>query len=241
MMLKGKKILVVDDEPDLREILKEEFTFEGADVSEAKNGNEAFQIIQQKPIELVLSDIRMPGGDGVSLLRNIKAKHLSYPSVILITGFADISASDAYEIGAEGFFAKPFQLEDLLAKVNSLLLPINERWKQPLNLATKKSINKTNITFQQAINESQVSVGRGGIFLSGDLRPLKLNEVLQIQFSDGVVEGGVRWTRFESSAETKLPMGVGLEISHTSPEINAYLSQKISALGPKAFIPKSTT
>lgn len=237
-MLQGKKLLVVDDEPDLREILRDEFIFEGADVSEAKNGNEAFQIVLNKPIELVLSDIRMPGGDGVSLLRNIKGRDTHQPAIILITGFADISASEAYEIGAEGFFAKPFQLEDLLFKVKSLLLPLQERWMNPRAVSQKKIITK-DMTFQEAVSNGEIKLGRGGFFMKGDIRPVKLGEVLQVKFSNGIVEAWLRWTRFENTADTKMPMGVGLEIGHVSAEILPFLLEQIPLLNPKAFIPRS--
>lgn len=113
-LLTGKKILVVDDELDLREIIGEDFELMGAEVVSAENGVAAFELVQKVHPDAIVSDIRMPGGDGVELLKKVRSSALPVqPKVFLITGFADVTAQQAKELGAQGMLAKPFNLRQL--------------------------------------------------------------------------------------------------------------------------------
>lgn len=116
----GKHILVADDEEGIRDIFKDEFEQLGAQVSEATNGIEALQIIHTKHIDLVLSDIRMPGGDGVKLLAEIIKTKKPIP-VILMTGFSDWKIEELLKMGARSVFTKPFNLEAVMEKIDRIL------------------------------------------------------------------------------------------------------------------------
>jgi len=106
------KILVVDDEPDLREILVEELRDQGFEVSEASSGNEAWSLVQKTEFKVVISDIRMPHGDGIGLLKNIHGGSLAKPPIVfLLSGFSDLSEQDAKKLGARQVFSKPFELD----------------------------------------------------------------------------------------------------------------------------------
>lgn len=105
--LKSKKVLIVDDEEDLREILKDEFESAGAAVAVAQNGLEAFELAQKTSFDLVVSDIRMPKADGVALLKKIRAVNPKVPVVILISGFNDYSPNQLIEFGAFKILSKP--------------------------------------------------------------------------------------------------------------------------------------
>ncbi len=120
VLLQNKTLLIVDDEPDLRGILSSELEYLGAKVYQAENVSAAKFIIDQHHIDLVISDIRMPGGTGIDLLNYIKSKSSDAPPVILITGFADISNKSAIEKGAAALLSKPFLLEDLFQMANNL-------------------------------------------------------------------------------------------------------------------------
>ncbi len=108
----GKTLLVVEDEADLREPLVMIFEELGCKVFEASNGVEGFQIACRESLDLVISDIRMPGGDGIELLKNIKGRGGSTP-IILITGFSPLSAQETAALGAAAILAKPFEVCDL--------------------------------------------------------------------------------------------------------------------------------
>jgi CheY-like chemotaxis protein len=118
----GKTVLIVDDEQEIRELLKEEFEYYGAIVLEAGNGKIAAQILEDHSSDFVVTDIRMPGGDGIELLRKIKARNRDLP-VLVMSAFSDISRNEAVELGADAFFSKPFNLEKLRTTALSLLKP----------------------------------------------------------------------------------------------------------------------
>lgn len=112
--LKGKKVLVVDDEADLREIICEDLEVCGAEILQAANGREAYEIYNQHKPDAVVSDVRMPGGDGIEFLKRMRARDESvFPLIVLITGFADLTPEAAVELGVQGMLPKPFNLKQL--------------------------------------------------------------------------------------------------------------------------------
>ena len=104
-------ILVVDDEPVLREVLVEELRFEGHQVWEATGGIEGLEIVRNNELDVVISDIRMPKGDGVELLKAIKNINPTKPIVFLITGFTDYQEKVLLDLGAEAVVRKPFSID----------------------------------------------------------------------------------------------------------------------------------
>lgn len=110
-------ILVVDDEIRLADVLTVALSDLGYQAIAAENAAEALDILKQQQIDLVLSDLRMPGMDGRQLLNEIRTKYPDIP-VVMITAFA--SVRDAVELIKEGAFdyiAKPFEIEDVAATV----------------------------------------------------------------------------------------------------------------------------
>jgi DNA-binding NtrC family response regulator len=116
----AKKILIVDDEPMIRETLGTLLRMVGYLPVLAGDGNEAFSVFLQDTFDLVLSDIRMPGSDGVELLKKIKDAKPAIP-VLLMTGYSDIDRSQAIELGAADLIRKPFSFDSVLAKLESHL------------------------------------------------------------------------------------------------------------------------
>ncbi len=117
----GKSILVVDDEIDLREIIASEFQYLGADVFVAGSILVAQDILKDQKIDLVISDIRMPGGSGVELLDFVKKNPNSKTAMILISGFADFSFQEALIKGVDGYISKPFQLDDIISSASKCM------------------------------------------------------------------------------------------------------------------------
>lgn len=111
--LEGKTVLVVDDEADLRDIITEELELMGATIVTAGNGREAFDIATRVHPDAIISDVRMPGGDGVELLRRMRDRDKNGPAIILVTGFADVTPDEAQKMGAQAMIAKPFNLKTL--------------------------------------------------------------------------------------------------------------------------------
>ena len=120
-LLKDIEILVADDEPILRGAIRFELEMEGAIVSEASSGQEAFKLIKENNFKVVLSDVKMSGVDGVELLDNIKKLDSFKPIVMLITGFSELNSDDALKKGCSGFISKPFDPEELVQQISNAL------------------------------------------------------------------------------------------------------------------------
>lgn len=117
-----KCVLVVDDEADLRELIAFDFDEAGFLVLEAENAKSAMNILENNKVDIVISDIRMPDGDGVTLLEEVKQKFPNHmPAFIFITGYSDITAEEAMKRGASGFFSKPFDRRKLIESVSKLV------------------------------------------------------------------------------------------------------------------------
>ncbi len=114
-------ILVVDDEAKMRHILKIMLEMQGHSVEEASNGREALDVIEEKPLDLVIADIRMPEMDGLQLLGEVQKMDIPLP-VVFITAFATIeSAVEAMKQGAADYITKPFEEQRLLLTVQRVL------------------------------------------------------------------------------------------------------------------------
>ena len=107
------RILVVDDERSMREFLAIMLTREGYDVVAADGGTQAGKALRQGTFDLLISDIRMPDGNGIEILRDAKALHPELPG-ILMTGFASTAtAIEALRTGALDYVSKPFDVDEM--------------------------------------------------------------------------------------------------------------------------------
>ncbi|MGK5094148.1 response regulator [Deltaproteobacteria bacterium TL4] len=116
------KLLVVDDEVDLLAEIAEDLTEQGHTVTTAENGKQAYALFSEKTqtFDGVLSDVRMPGMNGMELLTRIKQDDPETP-VVLITGHGDVKiAIEALKLGALDFILKPFKLESLYAAISRM-------------------------------------------------------------------------------------------------------------------------
>lgn len=115
------RVLVVDDEPANRRLLRAILAPEGLAIIEATNGSETLQIIEREPIDLVLLDVMMPGFDGIEVCRRIRARE-GYIPVILVTALADSdSRVRGKEVGADDILTKPVHEDELTVRVRNLL------------------------------------------------------------------------------------------------------------------------
>lgn len=119
--LAGKKILIAEDEADLRDILQTLLAKVKAEVSVSENGEKADLMLRDQAFDLVISDVRMAGGDGVSLLQKIRHRDPVKPPVVLVTGYADITIEEAKSRGAIDVIAKPFRLKTILDRLVLIL------------------------------------------------------------------------------------------------------------------------
>ncbi len=113
-------IAVVDDETDITRLLASYFQANGFRVSELHNGADLFQLMAEDPPGLVLLDVGLPGPDGFSIAREIRARWRC--GLVMVTGRGDpIDKVVGLEIGADDYVTKPFDLRELLARVKAVL------------------------------------------------------------------------------------------------------------------------
>ncbi len=116
------RILVIDDEKNIRHLLKNELSAEGFAVFTAKSGEEGLKLLTDKNFEIVFLDIKLPKMSGMEVLRSLKLK-TSRTEVIMITGYGDIeTAVESMKLGAQDYITKPFKLSELLALINQILI-----------------------------------------------------------------------------------------------------------------------
>jgi two-component system, NtrC family, response regulator AtoC len=121
------RVLVAEDDNEMRELLVRVLADEGYAVSAARDGSEAMAQIEEGAFDLVISDVRMPGPDGREVLRRAMARGLHQP-VILMTAFGSIEAAvEAMRDGAYYYLAKPFDIDDLLEVVGGASARVREQ------------------------------------------------------------------------------------------------------------------
>ena len=121
MLIKYGRILVVDDDPNSRDILKRLLTLSGYEVETVISGKEAVKRLKRSKFNLVLTDLDMPDMDGITLLSHVKSQYPDIP-VIMVTGRASgESRNEALEVGADGLLSKPYTEDQLLAIVSESL------------------------------------------------------------------------------------------------------------------------
>ena len=123
MAKKNGRILVVDDDPEMRALLVDVLRNEGYDVGEAKDGTAAVIALRTRPFDLILMDKNMPGPSGLDLLPGFRRVCPQSP-IIMMTAFGDVpSYMEAIEKGAVEFLFKPFRMEELKAAIAKALQP----------------------------------------------------------------------------------------------------------------------
>jgi len=131
-------ILIVDDEPNITEILEIVLRDEGMEVLKTGSGREALAILQDQEVDVAISDIRMPDFSGVELLR--EAKQVAPDTVfIMITAFASTeTAIEALQHGAYDYITKPFKMDDLRSIARRALEQKKSRKLQPASSPDNK-------------------------------------------------------------------------------------------------------
>jgi two-component system, OmpR family, KDP operon response regulator KdpE len=114
------RVLVVDDEPPIRKLLRMGLTAQGYQVMEAPNGKTALELVAQNP-DLVILDLGLPDVQGLELLRTIRARNEQVPIVVLSSRGDEAAKVAALDLGADDYVTKPFGTEELLARMRAAL------------------------------------------------------------------------------------------------------------------------
>ena len=114
------RILVIDDEPPIRKLLRMGLSTQGYDILDAPNGKTALELLDNKP-DLVILDLGLPDIQGHDLLRMIRARNESVPIVVLSSRGDEAGKVQALDLGADDYVTKPFGMDELLARIRAAL------------------------------------------------------------------------------------------------------------------------
>ncbi len=114
------RVLVVDDEPPIRKLLRMGLTAQGYQTLEAPNGKAALELLSQAP-DLIILDLGLPDTQGHDLLRTIRARNESVPIVVLSSRGDEAGKVQALDLGADDYITKPFGMDELLARMRAAL------------------------------------------------------------------------------------------------------------------------
>jgi len=117
----AQNLLVVDDDREIRTLLAEHLSREGFKVAVAGEGVEMKKVLDRQPVDLIVLDINMPGQDGLSLVRELRAKGSVTPVIMLTAKGEAIDRILGLEMGADDYLPKPFEPRELLARIKSVL------------------------------------------------------------------------------------------------------------------------
>lgn len=114
-------ILVVDDEPAMRQGLSDNLEFEGYEVTTAKDGPSALEAVKQTSFELVILDVMMPKMSGFDVCKRLRETNNQVPIILLTAKGEEMDRVLGLEFGADDYIAKPFSLRELLARIKAIL------------------------------------------------------------------------------------------------------------------------
>lgn len=119
-----RKILIVDDEPNIREVIREYSEFKGFNVTEAIDGMDAIEKVRKDDFDIIILDIMMPRLDGFSACKEIK-KIKSIPIIMLSARGEEYDKLFGFELGIDDYVVKPFSPKELMARIEAVLIRYN--------------------------------------------------------------------------------------------------------------------
>ena len=114
------RLLIVDDEVKIREMIKKYAVFEGYEVDEAKDGFEAISLCNSKDFDLIIMDVMMPELDGFSTVKEIR-KSKDVPVIMLSARGEEYDRIHGFEVGADDYVVKPFSVKELMMRISAIL------------------------------------------------------------------------------------------------------------------------
>ena len=113
------RILIVEDDPEVGIGLEDYFTLEGYHVARATDGEQGLTRLKEKPFDVVLLDVMLPGKNGFDVLREARQAGVASPVIMLTVKGEEVEKLHGFELGADDYVTKPFQAEELLARVRA--------------------------------------------------------------------------------------------------------------------------
>ena len=236
MELKHATLLLVEDEPFLREIMCAWLERAVGRALCAENGREAARIVAANKVDLIISDVRMPVMDGIALLKQINERPTPRPRLIFITGFSDLTLREAYDMGAEAILEKPIKREELLEIAKTSLASVEELWRHPAGTAAEPQLKASFLSLPTALQEKRIGIGRRGFCIKPPHALRKGPVKFAVEFREERIvlsgQGIVRWMAPEETV-------AGIEITHLDLPGRNWMIGHLKRSKPLAFIPSS--
>ena len=229
-------ILVVDDELELLEIFSAWLGRNGYRVFTAPNGAEALNVLRTQKVDLLLSDIRMPVMDGVTLVRTLNQMETPPPKIIFVTGYGNFSRREIFAMGVEALLDKPLSRPVLIEALDRCLLDSADKWLTPSLLPIEQRVTLQLDGLKEAAEASAFTLGHGGCCVACDL-PLK--EGLPVELSVRFVrealtldaQGTVVWVDAEQG-------NAGVAFDFLQPQCRSWVMAWINSEKPRSFVPQ---
>jgi len=125
---RSDRILIVDDDQRIRDLLRRYLTQEGFEVFQAEDGKALNRILLRDSVDLIVLDLMLPGEDGLAICRRLRAGNDRTPIIMLTAKVEDVDRIVGLEVGADDYLGKPFNPRELLARINAVLRrrPVSE-------------------------------------------------------------------------------------------------------------------
>jgi len=233
------RILIADDEPDMREIFSAWFRSLGCVVSEAADGKEALEALARERFDAIVTDVRMPRMDGVQLVRQLHESGRYTPVVIFVSGFVDLTLRDAFDLGVEAVLSKPCERKELVGAVRRCLLRRQLIFEPLEAIAPPAAHDYIRESFSLGASASQVALGRGGMSLNVR-RQLSPGSTIgfALAFAEGPLTSLSGWGLLHWSDAIIGGSRVGMEFLHLEDESRIQFARWVSERNPVSFIPR---
>jgi DNA-binding NarL/FixJ family response regulator len=235
------KVLIIDDESAICEYVCLGLQDRGLKVFSTTDPKEARQLIRELNVDVVISDIRMPGTSGMTLLKELREANQFWPYFIFMTGYADYTLEESLHAGATGYIEKPIDLDKLFKMV---IENVSENSQEIVSILSGDA--ETAVTLNGTYKVADHNMGYGGAFIPMDTKLEKQNRlavgsivdmtVVPESLSKGIkIKGKVVWYRREES-DGLIP-GIGVKFLEMGEDDRDEMFRYIRSRKIGAFIP----
>lgn len=209
MSTQGKHLLVVDDDPRLRELLRRYLTENQFEVSLAHDGPAMNRLLLRQPVDLIVLDLMLPGEDGLSIVRRLRGGGNTTPVIMLTAKGDEVDRIVGLEMGADDYLAKPFNPRELLARIHAVLR------RQPAgDLPGAPSVEPAEVEFGKFV----LNLARRTLHRDGEPVPLTSGEF-------AVLKAFARHPRVPLSREKLMLLARGREYSAFDRSLDVQISR----------------
>jgi DNA-binding response OmpR family regulator len=137
----GRRVLIVEDEPDIARLVQTHLGDIGCDADVAGNGAAALRLLQKHDYQLVILDLMLPDTDGLTLCRDIRAEGDYIPILMLTAKSTELDRVLGLEVGADDYLTKPFSIPELLARIKALFRRVEALSKQESDIQSGENVS----------------------------------------------------------------------------------------------------